>query len=105
MLKKTKIISYENLKKARAKRVVKEFIQVVKNKEKRDRKSKSSSSKLEKDTIETTRRERKRKRAKLKTSKSTNKMTRMSNVLKLANVLMMQASRTQIAKNEIASKS
>ena len=101
MLRKAKVISYKDLVKARAKRVVKEATRAAKGKGKRGRKSKSSPPELEEDTAKTARRGRKRKSAKLNKLESTNKIARISNAPKLASALVMQASKTQIAKDEI----
>jgi hypothetical protein len=63
MLGKAKVMSYEDLEEARAKRVVKDSAQAAKGKGKRGRKSKSSPPEAEEDTAETARRGRKRKSA------------------------------------------
>jgi hypothetical protein len=101
VLGKAKVMSYEDLEEARAKRVVKESTQAAKGKGKRSRKSKSSPPEPEEDTAETARRGRKRKSAELEAPESTNKMAQMSNAPKPASTLVMQASRTQIAEDEI----
>jgi hypothetical protein len=101
VLGKAKVMSYEDLEEARAKRVVKESTRAAKGKGKRGRKSKSSPPEPEEDTIETARRERKRKTAELEAPEPTNKMARMSNAPKPASALGMEASRTQIAEDEI----
>jgi hypothetical protein len=80
VLGKAKVMSYEDLEEARAKRVVKESTQAAKGKGKRGRKSKSSPPEPEEDTAETARR----------------------SASKPASALVMQASRTQIAEDEIA---
>jgi hypothetical protein len=97
-------MSYEDLVEARAKRVVKEATRAAKGKGKRGRKRKSSTLEAEEDTAEedtaeedtaeedtagSARRGRKRKKA------------RISNAPKSASTLMRQASRTQIAEDEI----
>jgi hypothetical protein len=102
VLGKAKVISYKDLKEARAKRVVKDSAQVAKGKGNRGRKSKSSPPKLEEDIAETARRERKRKSAELEAPELTNKVARMSNAPKPESALVMQASRTQTADDEIA---
>jgi hypothetical protein len=89
VLGKAKVISYEDLEEARAKRVVKESTKAAKGKGKRGRKSKSSLPELEEDTIETARRGRKCKSAEPKALEPTNKMMRMSNAHKLASALVM----------------
>jgi hypothetical protein len=101
VLGKAKVMSYEDLEEARAKRVVKEAARAAKGKGKRGRKSKSSPPELEEDTAETARRGRKRKSAELEVPEPTNTMARMSNGPKPASALVMQASRTQIAEDEI----
>jgi hypothetical protein len=80
---------------------IKEFTQVAKGKGKRSRKSKSSPPEPEEDTVETARRGQKRKSVELKAPELANKMARMSNAPKLVSALVMQASRTQIAEDEI----
>jgi hypothetical protein len=97
-----KVMSYEDLVEARAKRVEKESTQAAKGKKKRGRKRKSSPPELEEDTAETARRGRKRKSAELEAPEPTNKMARISNAPKPASALVMQASRTQIAEDGIA---
>jgi hypothetical protein len=101
VLGKAKFMSYEDLKEARAKRVVKESTKAAKGKGKRGRKSKSSLPEPEEDTAETARRGRKRKSAEPEAPEPTKKMTRMSNAHKPASALVMQASRTQIVEDEI----
>jgi hypothetical protein len=101
VLGKAKVISYKDLEEARAKRLVKESTQAAKGKGKRSRKSKSSPPEPEEDTAETARRRRKRKSAELEASEPTNKMARISHAPKPASALVMQASRTQIAEDEI----
>lgn len=102
VLGKAKVMSYEDLEVARAKRVVKESTQAAKCKGKRDRKSKSSPPEPEEDTAETARCGRKRKSAELETPEPTNKTARISNAAKPASALVMQASRTQIAEDDCA---
>jgi hypothetical protein len=87
---------------ARAKRAEKNAAQEAKGKRKRGRKSKSSPPEPEEDIAETARRGRKRKSAELEAPEPTNKMARMSNAPKPASPLVMQASRTQMADDEIA---
>jgi hypothetical protein len=101
VLGKAKVISYKDLKEARAKRIVKESTKAAKGKGKRSQKSKSNLPKPEEVTTETARRRRKHKSVEPKTPEPTNKMIRMSNAHKLASALVIQASRTQIAKDEI----
>jgi len=101
MLGKAKVMSYEDLEEARAKRAVKESTQAAKGKGKHGRKRKSSPPEPEEDTTETARRGRKRKSAELKAPELVNKMARMSNAPKPVSALVMQASRTQIAEDEI----
>lgn len=101
VLGNAKVISYEDLEEVRAKLVVKETTQAAKGKGKRSRKSKSSLPELEEDTAEPARRGRKRKNAELEALELTNKMARMSNTPKPASALVIQASRTQIAEDEI----
>jgi len=96
-------MSYEDLEEARAKRVVKEATRAAKGKGKRGRKRKSDTLEAEEDTAETARRGRKRKSAASDDAPApTNKMARISNAPKPASALVMQASRTQIAEDEIA---
>jgi hypothetical protein len=100
-------MSYEDLVEARAKRVVKEATRAAKGKAKRGRKRKSGTLEAEEDTAEEdtaelARRSRKRKNAALNALAPTTKMTRISNAPKPASTLMRQASRTQIADDEIA---
>ncbi|KAH6669559.1 hypothetical protein B0J14DRAFT_487148 [Halenospora varia] len=102
VLGKAKVMSYKDLEEARAKRVVKESTQAAKGKGKRSRKSKSSPPEPEEDTAETARRGQKRKSAGVETPEPTNKMARISNAPKPASALVMQASRTQLAEDEIA---
>jgi hypothetical protein len=108
-------MSYEDLVEARAKRVVKEATRTAKGKGKRGRKWKSSTLEAEEDTAEedtadgetadgetagSARRARKRKSAVLDTPAPVNK-ARISNAPKPTSTLMRQASRTQIAEDEI----
>ncbi len=102
VLGKAKVMSYEDLEEARAKRVVKDSAQAAKGKGKRGRKSKSSPAEPEEGIAETARRGRKRKSPELETPEPTNKVARMSNAPKPASALVMQASRTQIVDDEIA---
>lgn len=107
VLGKAKVMSYEDLEEARAKRVVKDSAQAAKGKGKRGRKSKSSPPEpeedtAEEDTAESARLGRKRKSAALDAPAPTHKMARISNAPKPASTLMRQASRAQIADNEIA---
>jgi hypothetical protein len=105
-------MSYEDLVEARAKRVIKEATRAAKGKGKRGRKRKSGTLEAEEgtaeedtaeeDTAESARRGRKRKSAALDALAPTNKIARISNAPKPASTLIRQASRTQIADNEIA---
>jgi hypothetical protein len=111
VLGKAKVISYKDLVEAQAKQVVKEATRVAKGKGKRGRKRKSSTLDAEEDTAEedtvdedaagSARRGRKRKSAVLDAPAPTTKMARISNAPKPASTLIRQASRTQIADNEI----
>ena len=99
-------MSYEDLVEARAKRVVKEATRAAKGKGKRGRKRKSGTLEAEEDTAEedtagSARRGRKRKSAALDVPAPANKKARISNALKSVSTLMRQASRTQIAEDEI----
>ena len=67
----------------------------------RVRKSKSSPPEPEEDTAETARRGRKRKSVEFEAPEPTNKMARISNGPEPASALVMQASRIQIAEDEI----
>jgi len=106
-----KVISYEDLVEARAKRVEKEAAQEAKGKSRRGRKQKSSTLEVEEDTAEedtaeedtagSARRGRKRKSAALVALAPANKKARISNAPKSASTLMRPASRTQIAEDEI----
>jgi len=110
VLGKAKVISYEDLVEARAKRVVKEATRAAKGKGKRGRKQKSSTLEAEedtteedtvdKDTIGSARRARKRKSAAVDAPAPANK-ARISNAPKPVSTSMRQASRTQIAEDEI----
>jgi hypothetical protein len=117
VLGKAKVMSYEDLVEARAKRVVKEAARVAKGKGKRGRKRKNGTLEAEEDTAEgdtaeedtaeedtagSARRGRKRKGAALDTPAPANKTARISNAPKPASTLMRQATRTPIADNEIA---
>ncbi|KAH8743423.1 hypothetical protein BGZ57DRAFT_349602 [Hyaloscypha finlandica] len=98
-------MSYEDLVEARAKRAVKEATRAAKGKGKRGRKRKSSTLEAEEDTADentagSARRARKRKSAALDAPAPANK-ARISNAPKPASTLMRQASRTQIAEDEI----
>jgi hypothetical protein len=95
-------MSYEDLEEARAKRLIKDSTQAAKGKGKRGRKSNSSPPEPGEDTAETARRGRKRKSAELEAPEPKNKMARISNAPKPASALVMQASRRQIAEDEIA---
>jgi hypothetical protein len=101
VLGKAKVMSYEDLEEARAKRLVKESTQAAKGKGKRGRKGKKSPPAPEEDTAETARRGRKRKSAELEAPEPTNTTARMSNAPKPASALVMEASRTQIVEDEI----
>ena len=116
MLRKAKVISYKDLVKARAKRVVKEATRAAKGKGKRGRKRRSGTLEAEEDTAEkdtvekdtaeedtaeSARRGRKRKSAALDAPAPANKKARISNAPKPASILMRQASRTRIAEDEI----
>ncbi|KFA81233.1 hypothetical protein S40288_07888 [Stachybotrys chartarum IBT 40288] len=96
VLGKAKVMSYEDLEDARAKRVGKEFTEAAKGKGKRGRKSKSSLPEPEEGIAETARRGRKRKSAELEVPEPTNKMARLSNAPKPASALVMQPG-TQVA--------
>jgi hypothetical protein len=101
VLKKAKVISYKDLKKAQAKRLEKESAQAAKDKGKRGRKSKKSLPEPEKDTAKPAKRGRKRKSAELKAPELNNTIARISNAPKPASALVMQASKTQIAEDKI----
>ncbi|KAG9235706.1 hypothetical protein BJ875DRAFT_440084 [Amylocarpus encephaloides] len=77
-----KVISYKDLKIARAKRIAKDSAQAAKGKGKRDRKSKNSPPEPEDDTAEIARRGRKRKSVEPAVSEPINKMARTSNAPK-----------------------
>jgi hypothetical protein len=114
-------MSYEDLVEARAKRVVKDATRAAKGKGKRGRKRKSGALEAEEDAAEedtaeedtaeednaeedtagSARRGRKRKGAALDAPAPANKKARISNAPKPASTLMRQASRTQIAEDEI----
>jgi hypothetical protein len=97
-----KVMSYEDLEIARAKRVVKDSAQAAKGKGKHGRKSKNGPPEQEDGTAEMARPGRKRKSAEPAVSEPTNKMARTSNAPK---ALVIQASRTQIAEDEVEPKS
>jgi hypothetical protein len=112
VLGKAKVMSYEDLVEARAKRVVKDAARAAKGKGKRGRKRKSGTLEAEEDTAEedtaeedtagSVRRGRKRNGAALDGPAPANKTARIRNAPKPASTLMRQASRTQTADNEIA---
>lgn len=102
MLGNAKVISYEDLEEARAKRVRKESIQAAKGKEICGRKRKRGTPEAEEGTTETARRGRKRKSAAPELS---NKMTRVGKVPSPARASVVQMSRTPIAEDEIVPKS
>ena len=93
-------MSYEDLEEARRKRTEKEAAREAKGKAKRGRKRKVVPE-GEEATAETARRGRKRKRAELETPELPNLSAPMSNAPEPASALVMQASRTQIAEDEI----
>jgi hypothetical protein len=101
VLGKAKVMSYEDLEEARAKRVLKDSVREAKGKKKRDRNSENSPPEAEKDTADTMRRGRKRKSAELEVAKPTNNFL-TSNVFESASDLVVQVDRTQIADDEIA---
>jgi hypothetical protein len=105
VLGKAKVMSYEDLEVARAKRVAKDSTQAAKGKGKRGRKSKNSPPEQEDDNAEMARRGRKRKSAEPEVPEPTNKMARTGNAPKPASGLVMQASRTQTAEDEIEPES
>jgi hypothetical protein len=99
-------MSYEDLVESRAKRVVKEATRAANGKGKRGRKRKSSTLEAEEDTTEedsagSAKRGRKHKSAALDAPAPANKKARISNAPKSVSTLMRQASRTQVADNEI----
>ncbi|KAH7317302.1 hypothetical protein BKA65DRAFT_515715 [Rhexocercosporidium sp. MPI-PUGE-AT-0058] len=99
-------MSYKDLEEARAKRVIKDAAKEAKGKGKRGRKRKSGTLEAEEDTAEedtagSARRRRKRKGAALDAPAPANKKARISNAPKPASTLIRQASKTQIADNEI----
>jgi hypothetical protein len=104
VLGKAKVMSYEDLEEARAKRVLKDLNQAAKGKGKRGRKSKKSSPpEPEEDTVETPRRGRKRKIAELDAPapEQTSKEAGISNAPTPASAVVIQARRTQIDKDGI----
>jgi hypothetical protein len=101
VLGKAKVISYEDLEEARAKRVVKESTQAAKGKRKRGRKSKSSLPEPEEDITGTARRGRKRRSAELEAPEPPNRTARISPPPKPASALVIQASSTQIVEDEM----
>jgi hypothetical protein len=111
VLGKAKVMSYEDLVEARAKRVEKETAQEAKGKSRRGRKQKRRTLEAEEDTTEedaaeedtigSARRSKKRKSAALDAPAPANKKGRISNVPKSASTLMSPASRIQIAEDEI----
>ena len=91
-------MGYEDLEIARAKRVANDSAQAAKGKGKRGRKSENSPSEEEDDTVEMARRGRKRRSVEPAVPEPTNKIARTS---KAPKALVIQASRTQIAEDEI----
>ena len=114
VLGKAKVMSYEDLVEAREKRVVKEATRAAKGKGKRSRKRKSSTLEVEEDTAEedtveedtagSARHGRMRKSVALDAPAPANKKARISNAPKSASTLTRQASRKQIAEDEIVSE-
>jgi hypothetical protein len=100
VLGKAKVMSCEDLEKARATRVEKDCAQAAKGKGKRGRKSKRSPAEPEEGIAETARRGRKRKSAELEAPEPTNRIVQISNVPEPGSALVMQGSRTQIAEDE-----
>jgi hypothetical protein len=96
VLGKAKVMSYEDLEEARAKRVVKDSAQAAKGKRKRGRKSKSSPPEPEEDTKETARRGRKRKSTAQDPPESSNRVARAP-----VTASVVQMSGTSIAEDEI----
>ncbi|KIM93067.1 hypothetical protein OIDMADRAFT_138442, partial [Oidiodendron maius Zn] len=96
VLGKAKVMSYKDLVEARAKRVVKEATRAAKGKGKRGRKRKKEDT-VEEDTAETARRGRKCKSA----APALANKARISNAPEPASTSIRQASRTQIAEDEI----
>ncbi|KAF8850967.1 hypothetical protein BDZ45DRAFT_708116 [Acephala macrosclerotiorum] len=96
VLGKAKIMSYEDLVEARAKRVVKEATRATKGKEKRGRKRKSSTLEAEENTEETARCSRKRKSTAQDPLESSNKVARAP-----VTASVVQMSGISIAENEI----
>jgi hypothetical protein len=117
VLGRAKVISYEDLKEARAKRAVKESTQAAKGKGKRDWKSKSSPPEAEEGTADASRRGRKRKSGTLEADEGTADTARRSRKRKsaaqdppklsnrvaraLVTALAVQMSGTPIAEDEI----
>ncbi|KAF4633611.1 hypothetical protein G7Y89_g4502 [Cudoniella acicularis] len=101
VLGKAKVISYEDLEAARAKRTERDAAQEAKGKGKRGRKRKSTALEVEEDTIETARRGRKCKSAVLDAPELTNKIARISKALAPAGASGAQTSGTQVAEDEV----
>jgi hypothetical protein len=91
-----KVMSYEDLEEARAKRVVKEATRAAKGKGKRGRKPKSSPPEAEEDTADTARRGRKRKSATQDPPEPSSKVARAT-----VTASVVQMSGTPIAEDEI----
>jgi len=105
VLGKAKVMSYEDLEVARAKRVAKDSTQAAKGKRKRGRKSKNGLPEQEDDTAEMARRERKRKSAEPEVPERLSKMAQTANTPKPASALVLQPSRTPIAEDDIEPES
>ncbi|KAG9239823.1 hypothetical protein BJ878DRAFT_409013, partial [Calycina marina] len=101
VLGKAKVMSYEDLEAARAKRVAKESTEAAKGKRKRGRKSKNSLPEQEDNTAGIARRGRKRKSAEPEVLEPTSKIVRTGNIPKPASALVIQASRTQNDEDKI----
>jgi hypothetical protein len=98
VLGKAKVMSYEHLVEARAKRIVKDSTQAVKGKGKRGRKRKNSLPE-EGGTAEIAKRGRKRKSAEPEVLQLTSKVVRTGNALWTASAVVLQASRTKLNVN------
>jgi len=96
VLGKAKVMSFEDLEEARAKRAEKDAAKEAKGKGKRGRKRKSDTLEAEEDTVKTARRGRKRKSPALIASELTNRIGRIP-----TGASITQTSGTQVAEDEV----
>ncbi|KAF4627109.1 hypothetical protein G7Y89_g11046 [Cudoniella acicularis] len=101
VLGKAKVISYEDLEEARAKRAEKEAAKEAKGKGKRGRKRKSGTPEADEGTADTARRSQKRKSAAQEAPEPSNKVARVSKAPAPATASVVQMSGTPVAEDEI----